>query len=343
MRPRGIPVPLVISRAESLAIADAMTQAVRRPAGSGHARDPAVFASSAGHRRRVRPAPAPADDAQRSAAAHGGTALLPPAFSGRQQPVRARGGGRRANRCRPCGHRCGSTRQCGDRSGVAGGMPASPTTTPGTQVQLGIERDQMFREVRRVFSDSMAVACRSMDSALTDLPRYVRVEMPKPGAMTVVPPGSQQRWPHACGQSAILQRHRQSGHDGVHAQPVEVAARGTAERPVRGDEPGMRWRNRPRARDRMAMGWMLRSDYVVSGMLRMRSDSLQLTTILTDVRGGHFCRHVETTVPMSESKRVMETDVGAGEPMARFARARSARRPWAAAAEAARCSGRGGP
>jgi hypothetical protein len=44
----------------------------------------------------------------------------------------------------------------------------------------------------------------------------------------------------------------------------------------------------------MSVGWALRADYVVSGWLIARGDSLSVVTMLTDVRTGRFTRATET-------------------------------------------------
>jgi hypothetical protein len=83
-------------------------------------------------------------------------------------------------------------------------------------------------------------------------------------------------------------------------------------------------RNAP---DRMSVGWMLRSDYVVSGVLRQRNDSLALQTLFTDVRGGHFSRAAETVAPMSEPRRVFDAAVGHVHAWLDSARTRSPKGP----------------
>jgi hypothetical protein len=44
----------------------------------------------------------------------------------------------------------------------------------------------------------------------------------------------------------------------------------------------------------MSVGWALRADYVVSGWLIARGDSVAMVTMLTDVRSGRFTRALET-------------------------------------------------
>jgi hypothetical protein len=50
------------------------------------------------------------------------------------------------------------------------------------------------------------------------------------------------------------------------------------------------------SRDPMAVGWSLRADFVVSGMVLPRGDSVGLVTQFTDVRDGRFVRASETVV-----------------------------------------------
>jgi serine/threonine-protein kinase len=56
----------------------------------------------------------------------------------------------------------------------------------------------------------------------------------------------------------------------------------------------------------MAAGWALRADYVVSGMLMVRGDSLAVVTMLTDVRTGRFSKAAETAVPLTDPARAFE-------------------------------------
>jgi serine/threonine-protein kinase len=46
--------------------------------------------------------------------------------------------------------------------------------------------------------------------------------------------------------------------------------------------------------DKMSVGWALRADFVVSGWVLARGDSVSVVTMLTDVRTGRFTRAVET-------------------------------------------------
>ncbi|NCW45423.1 MAG: hypothetical protein EBV77_08110, partial [Gemmatimonadaceae bacterium] len=65
--------------------------------------------------------------------------------------------------------------------------------------------------------------------------------------------------------------------------------------------------------DKMSVGWALRADYVVSGWVIARGDSLSMVTMLTDVRTGRFTRATESVTtttagiakPVDVAKRQM--------------------------------------
>ena len=75
-------------------------------------------------------------------------------------------------------------------------------------------------------------------------------------------------------------------YDIVSAEITEMAARNTS--------------------GRMTMGWMLRSDYVVSGVLHTRNASFAVLTIFTDVRGGHYSRVAETVALTNDASAVFD-------------------------------------
>ena len=59
----------------------------------------------------------------------------------------------------------------------------------------------------------------------------------------------------------------------------------------------------------MSLGWGLRADYVVSGIVSARGDSLVLMTIFTDVRGGRFSRVAESIAPTTDPTRAFDPSV----------------------------------
>jgi hypothetical protein len=79
--------------------------------------------------------------------------------------------------------------------------------------------------------------------------------------------------------------------------------------------------------DRMAVGWTLRSDYVVSGTLRARNDSLVLLTMYTDVIRGHYSRAAELAVPMDSPRLLIDAARASVTSWLDSARARAALAP----------------
>lgn len=196
--------------------------------------------------------------------------------------------------------------------GQAGTETRAIMTAPNPQVAYAVEHEQLAAEVRRVFSDSMWKAMRNMDSALAKIPRFVRIEGGRPmGKGTVVPLVS----PNTDGRTRVVV----SGFtDATRARELSGTSRDLANF-IRSALPSDRFeiidaetteRAARTAPDRMTVGWMLRSDFVVSGVLRERNDSLELHTLFTDVRGGHFSRAAVTSAPMSEPKRVFDAALG---------------------------------
>ena len=170
-----------------------------------------------------------------------------------------------------------------------------------------VARQELLEEVRRVFSDSMSHAMVRMDSALAHLPREMRNGVPKPPPSIVAPLIS----PNTDGRVRVVV----GSFTGTGSVPqVRDASRGAASFFREGlpndgfeiidDETTRRAVNT--SPDRMAVGWMLRADYMVTGVVREHGDSLSLLTIFTDVRGGRFSRVVESMAPMSNPRPMFE-------------------------------------
>jgi len=83
-------------------------------------------------------------------------------------------------------------------------------------------------------------------------------------------------------------------------------------------------RNMP---DRMSVGWGLRADYVVSGMVSTRGDSVVVLTIFTDVRDGRFTRMSEALAPVADPKRAFPFAATQVNAWLDTAKANRARRP----------------
>ncbi len=195
-------------------------------------------------------------------------------------------------------------------------------------VEFALGTFELSNEVRRVFTDSMRIALRGMDSAFANVPRMVRMEGVRPGTMTVAPLVG----PNTDGRTRIVitpftnatGRKEMTGYSqevanylraSLPSERYDVVDQGTTDRATRA------------SRDRMAVGWMLRSDFVVSGVVRERNDSLTVLTVLTDVRGGRHSRAEERVYPMGEPKRALDVTLDRVNSWLDSARTRAARMP----------------
>ena len=167
-------------------------------------------------------------------------------------------------------------------------------------VPTSVDRELLLAEVGRIFADSMARALLHMDSAMLRLPQTARVDVPR-APMTLTPmlaPPSDGRvrvvvtnYSNATGKREFTSVTRDVAHQLRSALPTDkydVVSDALTDRATR---------NMP---DRMSVGWGLRADYVVSGMVSTRGDSVVVLTILTDVRDGRFTRMSEALAPVAD-------------------------------------------
>ncbi len=265
---RSFQVPVVISRAESLAIAAAM-------------------------QKRMQGAPL---ERPATAQAEGAQPTLPAPASGV-----VGGGGNAVNGAEVSVFRAIDPRAMA--SGAAAG--AAVAVNAATEWKLG--RDELMKEVRRVFTDSMMLATRGMDSALAHMPRFVRMEASGMNRAPITPLVG----PNTDGRTRVVvtgfsngtRRKEMNGFSNEVASFVRSALPNDRYEVIDAQTTDLATRN---SRDKMAVGWMLRADFVVSGVVRERSDSLAVLTVLTDVRGGRYSRAAEGVVPMDEPKRALD-------------------------------------
>lgn len=260
-------VPLVITRAESLAIAEAVRK--RQTTEAARRRNDSLVSNA------VAPAVSAAPAAQPSAASE----------------IRGTGG-------------TGS-------HGPANG-PSSSGTTARIIVRTGdgsttsIDRDMLLAEVGRIFADSMSRALLHMDSALSRVPRMVPIDPPRggPGFTPMMAPPTDARlrivvadFNNTTGRRDLTVVAREASRqlrDAIADDRFDVVNRDITERATR------------IASDRMTMGWSLRADYVVSGVITTRGDSTVLVTLLTDVRTGRYSRAFESVTPTNDLHRSFE-------------------------------------
>jgi len=172
-----------------------------------------------------------------------------------------------------------------------------------------IDQAAILAEVGRIFADSMARAMRHLDSAMAASPRSFRFSAPQPAAapgmvMPLMAP------PRDARLRVVIMPYTNSTGSGKYSG----VTRGLADELRSGISPerfdvvpeemvGKALRSLP---DRMSVGWALRADYVVSGVLAARGDTLLLITMLTDVRTGRFSKGAEEVLSASEPAKAVE-------------------------------------
>ncbi len=177
-------------------------------------------------------------------------------------------------------------------------------------VTMSVDRELLMAEVGRIFADSLSRALRQMDSAMKRLPQSARIDVPR-APMTLTPmmaPPSDGRvrvvvtnYSNATGQREFTGVSRDAAHQVRAALPsdkYDVVSDEITDRATR---------NMP---DRMSVGWGLRADYVVSGIISTRGDSVVVLTIFTDVRDGRFTRMSEAMAPIADPKSAFPVAAG---------------------------------
>ena len=171
-----------------------------------------------------------------------------------------------------------------------------------------IDRALIMAEVGRIFADSMARAMRHLDSAMAASPRSFRFTPTRPVApSTVMPLMAPPRdarlrvvvtpYTNSTGSGKYSGMSRGLADElrsGISTERFDVVPEEMVEKALRS------------LPDRMSVGWALRADYVVSGVLASRGDTLLLITMLTDVRTGRFSKGAEEVVSASEPAKALE-------------------------------------
>lgn len=203
-----------------------------------------------------------------------------------------------------------------------------------------MDRALLVAEVGRIFADSMSRAIREMETALQKAPRFVRPPDPSPDtspaartgtrvglrrdgfdartpsrpttfvAPLLAPPSDDRvrvvvtTFTNATGRTEVGSLAREAAsqlRDAIPGDRFDVVPADVTERATRS------------LPDKMSVGWALRADYVVSGWVIARGDSLSMVTMLTDVRTGRFTRATESVTtttagiakPVDVAKRQM--------------------------------------
>jgi serine/threonine-protein kinase len=259
----SLTLPLVITRAESLAIAEAVRKRQQEE-------------------RAAAPSPAPASVSGAVAPRRSGTAT--------NERVVASGD------------------TIGIPLGAAGSGSNARVYVRTIDGVTEIDRALIMAEVGRIFADSMARAMRHLDSAMAASPRSFRFTPTRPVApSTVMPLMAPPRdarlrvvvtpYTNSTGSGKYSSMSRGLADElrsGISAERFDVVPEDMVEKALRS------------LPDRMSVGWALRADYVVSGVLAARGDTLLLITMLTDVRTGRFSKGTEEVFSATEPAKAME-------------------------------------
>ncbi len=268
----GIQVPVVISRAESLAIADAF---------------------------RKRAASAAANLASTAAKA---------------DSVKARGTGASAVDAESRTNMTASMPNVPNVTGVAGTARATGAMTKDMKVfvntdgqTITINRAQLAEEIGKIFADSVALAFSRMDTSFKRAARMYRFETPMPsgrGVTPIVAPPSDGRsrivvsnYSNVTGKRDLSAVGRDIAHylrGALPADKYDLVDNDLVDRASRGMS------------DPISIGWSLRADYVVSGLIMQRGDSVVILTQFRDVRDGRFMRAQEATAPVTDPKKAFD-------------------------------------
>ena len=194
--------------------------------------------------------------------------------------------------------------------------PAAPAT-PGAGIVVSadgktvtLDRAQLLEEVGKIFADSVAMAFSRRDTAFARTARDYRFDMSRPTGRGITPQLAPVRdgrarvvvsnFTNATGKREFSGVGREIAHFIRAALPVDkfdVVDNATTDRAAQG------------AGDPMSLGWGLRADFVVNGMVTQRGDSLLLLTMFNDVRDGRFARVSEAAAPATDTKGAFDVSL----------------------------------
>jgi eukaryotic-like serine/threonine-protein kinase len=251
----GIQVPVVISRAESLAIADAV-------------------------RKRLATTPKP--DSARAA----GQAAL------------ASGAAKKAQ----------TAAEAAQTAGTTANETRIVVSADGKTITM--DRLQLAEEIGKIFADSVASSLSRMDTAFKRASRVYQFEsaVPSGRVMPLVAPPSDGRvrivvsnYTNATGKremSSVSRDIAQYLRAGLPTETYDIVSTDLLERAAR---YGMN--------DPISLGFSLRADYVVSGLVMQRADSVVVVTQFRDVRDGRFSRAQEATASVSDPRKAYDASL----------------------------------
>jgi serine/threonine-protein kinase len=206
---------------------------------------------------------------------------------------------------------------------------------PGTKVFVHatdgalteVNKDQIIAEVSRIFSDSMARAIKEAQAALARAPRVVRFGPPggDPNAtvMPPMPPGTSGATSGNRSSFTLMMAPPTDGRLRILVLPFQnttgkreyASAAREVSTVLRAAIPADKFevvtdssdRGGRSAPDRgFSTSWAMRADYMLTGMISTRQDSVVVLTQIIDVRTGRFTRYAEIAAPTSDMRRAFE-------------------------------------
>ncbi|MBC8089308.1 MAG: protein kinase [Phycisphaerae bacterium] len=218
-------------------------------------------------------------------------------------------------------------RQAADLPSAPASKPASGTNAAGapraaTDAQtlaikslndlLPITRDSLFAEMGRVFSDSITRVLKQMQLEIAAMPRTaIRLQDMSTDYEGFRPLIS----PPANGVSRVVIQPFQNGtgkrdltkYTRLFVDSLRLALAG--QKSVEVVDAEMTARAQDRSANVVAVGFSLRADYMVTGTLIQRGDSLVLLTTFSDVRRPGFTRRAETKMPVADPMRALPSTI----------------------------------
>lgn len=180
------------------------------------------------------------------------------------------------------------------------GMVVPKIPDPKAQRTVLIDQDMLVEEVKKLFADSMARAFSRMDTALARVARTNRFEITRPPdrVTPIMAPPSDGRMRIVVSNFSNTTGKREFSSVGRDAARFLRSALPSDKFDVIDSEATDRAMRS--FADPMSLGWALRADYVVSGMVMQRADSVVLLTIFTDTKNGWYSRANEVAAPSSD-------------------------------------------
>ena len=213
-------------------------------------------------------------------------------------------------------------------SGAGGAASATRIVLSADGQTVTMDRAALLAEVGKIFADSVARAFGRIDTAMARAARVYQFEMPRPTGRAVTPLLA----PPSDGRTRVVvtnftnstskRENFQVGADIARALR-EALPRETYD--VVDDETTNR---ASRALgDPSSIGFGLRADFIVTGFLSQRGDSLMIVTLFNDVRDGRYSRVASAMTAAGEQRKAFDAQARQVSAWLDTARVLRSRRP----------------